>query len=93
MKKFRYVWCALFCLSIAVPAMAGNKHSNDEFERELKYTQGEVNPKVNAKSNNINSLRGGLRALEERVTDLENQAPVPGPAGPPGPQGEPGLHR
>lgn len=101
MKAVGTIASALALFLLAAPGLAEDAGTIQDLQTDVAVTKN----KADANSAKIQSLEGGLPALELRVTDLEARAPVPGPQGeqgpagpqgpegpqgPAGPQGEPG---
>jgi len=97
MRILRALLVTIFILMAASIAWGADTTIN-ALQTDVEVTKN----KANDNANKINSLAGGLPALEARVTELENggvqgppgpegpEGPM-GPAGPPGPQGPAGV--
>lgn len=87
MKAVGTIASALALFLLAAPGLAEDAGTIQDLQSDVAVTKS----KADANSAKIQSLEGGLPALEVRVTDLEARAPVPGPPGPAGPQGPQGV--
>ncbi len=81
MKTLRAVFVGIFIIMTTSIAWGADTTIN-ALQTDVEVTKS----KANDNANKINSLAGGLPALEARVTNLESGVLQ----GPPGPQGEPG---
>lgn len=90
MKKAKYLCGTILTLLLVTPGWAAEEVGIEELQTDVSVTKG----KANENADKIKNLEGGLPALEERVTVLENTDPILGPVGPqgePGPEGPQGI--
>lgn len=98
MNKFIGIF---ICIMFSFVLVLGNAYAEDAVIQELQSDVSDTKSKAAKNKADIESMKGGLPALEARVSDLEaggvqgpqgevGPAGPPGPPGPPGPQGEKG---